>query len=134
MPYKRASVAIVPNAHIFLTLRPLIRGSLVAGLPDPQIGYEELMVGDADVVVQYTSSTTTERGIAFRGPNLIVTADKFAVYADALSCSNPIRTCVGKGNVIVEEGEERIEGNTIDLDLSSRKFVVNRDATVAGTF
>ena len=66
MPYRRASVNLQASSHVFLNLRPVLRGipigvdgvgSFQTALQDPKISYEEQPIGaDADVLIQYSSS------------------------------------------------------------------------------
>jgi len=150
LPYRRATVNLQPSAHVFLILRPILGGAPISidtvfpdgdpppvamTFPDPKIGYEEQFIsGSADVLVRYSSTTKREGQVAFRGPHLMLTMDALTIYAEELSCSNPIRTCSGKGSVIVELGQERLEGVALDIDLFTRKLVLTRDANVTRTF
>jgi carboxypeptidase family protein len=136
MPYRRATVNLKPSAHVFLKLRPVLRRALPSvELPDPQIGYEEQLVsGSAEVLVRYHAVEKREGQITFHGPYLMLTIDALAIYADEMTCTNPILTCTAKGSVIAELGEEQIEGTTVELDLLSRKLVLTRNAEVVKTF
>jgi len=144
MPYRRATVNVEPSSHVFLKLRPVLRAAPLHILdvgpnklnlpPDPTIGYEEQAVGNGDVLVQYTSSTKKDGQIIFRRPHLTLTIDALAVYADEITCSNPIRACTARGALIADLGEEQLEGTMLEIDVSSRKFVLTRDPNVARTF
>lgn len=144
MPYRRATVNLEASSHVFLKLRPVLRAAPIHILyvgpvkpnlpPDPKIGYEEQAVGDGDVLVQYTSSSTKDGRILFGGPQLALTIDALAVYADEMNCSNPIRTCTVTGAVTMDLGAEQLQGEMLELDVASRKFVLTRDPKVARTF
>jgi hypothetical protein len=144
MPYRRATVNVGPSSHVFLKLRPVLRTAPISILtvgpdkpnlpPDPKIGYQEQAVGNGDVLVQYTSSSMKDGRIIFRGPHLALTIDELAVYADEMTCSNPIRTCTASGAVIVDLNAEELEGTILEIDVWSRKFVLTRELKVSRTF
>ena len=64
----------------------------------------------------------------------MLTIHALAIYTDEMTCTNPIRTCTAKGSVVAELGEEQIEGRSVELDLSSRRLVLTRNAEVVKTF
>jgi hypothetical protein len=141
LQYRRASVTLQAKAHVFLKLRTVPAPLAIFSVPPatqapsgPKIDYRTQKVGSADVLVRYGSLTENGGQITFRGPYLMLTMDTLAVYADELSCSDPIRTCTAKGSVIAELGQEQLDGAALDLDLSSRKLVLTRDANVVRTF
>jgi len=143
MPYRRATVNVAPSAHVFLKLRPVLRAApigvdsvppAVFDFPDPKISYEEQTVGNTDVLLQYASSAERGGQITFTGPHLVLTIDAITVHADEMTCSNPIRTCRAKGSVIAEVGQEELSGTGLELDVSTRKFVLTRDPNVVRTF
>lgn len=144
-PYRRATVNLEVLAHASLKLRTVpgpTRGISVPHSGDDILGdatspvsyQEQAIQGNADVVVRYHGSEEKEGKIIFRGPYLMLTVDTLAVYADEMTCSNPIRSCTARGSVIAEVGAERLEGTVLDLDLSTRKFVLTRDANVVRAF
>jgi hypothetical protein len=144
-PYRRATVNLEAPVHTFVTLRTVpgpARGTAVLESRDDIVGdrtspveyWEQVVNGDTDVVVRYHGAEMKEDRIAFRGPYLMLTMGTLAIYADEITCSNPIRTCTAKGSVMAEIGQERLEGATVDLDLPTRKLVLARDAVVVKAF
>jgi hypothetical protein len=147
VPYRRAMVEVRPSSHVFLKLRPVLGSAphvlsvppvdpeeLRRRFPDPQINYEEQEVAGADVIFQYASSVRRESQIRFSGPHLSLTADALSFYADELSCSDPIKICTGTGSVRVDAGEEQLEGTSVVIDLSARRFELSRDPVVTRTY
>jgi hypothetical protein len=135
MPYRRAPLTVLANDHLFVTIRPVIRGA-PAGLPDPRLNYEVVQVSGGEAVIQYSSTVSTglEPRRVFRGPNLLLSMETLAVSAVELVCPTPILRCQARGSVVAEIGGERLEGVSVDVDLVQRKMVLSRDASVERRF
>jgi hypothetical protein len=118
-PYRRATFNLEVSKEVFVKLRT-VPGSAIALTVGPDgvrdvlldpvgpVRYEESAIDGFDVLVRYGASESQDSVITFHGPYLMLSTGALAVYADHISCSEPIRTCTATGSVRAELGIEEL--------------------------
>jgi hypothetical protein len=134
LPYRRATFYVKPSAHEYVVVRPVFRGPSDIPTTDPKVYYTtyslSLPLGKREVEIRYRQLMDTPTGGRYLGPNLMLTMDYLSVYADVITCSQPIRTCFGEGRVTVDLGRDRISGTSIVINFVQGEITVTRDPTI----
>jgi hypothetical protein len=138
LPYRRAQLRLRGGEHRYIVVRPVFRAPSDGSEPDPDVKYVTAKIpgpaGEREVLIRCMRSTKPGGERVFEGPDLMLTIGELSFYADRLKCSRDLRKCVGSRNIRIEQGEERLEGAEVKVDLAAGAFVLRREAEVMRRF
>ncbi len=135
LPYRRASVTVIPHGRSFVTIRPALAAP-TAEHPknDPKLQYSTWRLSTGlEVEIQYETSSTSIGEVAYRGSDVMLTADTLSVRAREIRCSSA-SACSAHGTVVIDMGIDTIEGTEASFDLIGRRLTLTREPVVTREF